>query len=400
MSRLRLNQSATPSAPATGKSDDYLDSADARRKVKHADGRTEVLSPSNFLGNYLHNGGFMFAQRQAPGTLTTYNSTLRTYAADRWAAVNENASLQYQRVDTSSSPETGLAARFYGRYKKITNAGKFIVSQVIEGVDAQTLRGRNVRFQARLRCSVASSMTVRMALLQLTSAGTVDTVPASIASAFGAAATDPTWGTNLSAITPNLTESTGTISGAGITCATTTSWQRFSATFTVPSSCKNLVVVIFTHNQPAANDELNIAEAGLYDGEQIMDWSPRPLQQELALCQRYYCKTFNVDTAPATNIGVNTGEFRFQAGKAAATAELSPTVFFPVPMRQAPGTVTLYNPAAANAQVRDITGAVDCSASAVAGATERGAYVSATGNAATAVGNHLGIHLTFDGADL
>jgi len=65
-------------------------------------------------------------------------------------------------------------------------------------------------------------------------------------------------------------------------------------------------------------------------------------------------------------------------------------------MRAAPTTNTIYNPAAANAQARDVTGAVDCSATAIAGATERGCYVTCTGNAATLVGSHLAVHMSFD----
>jgi hypothetical protein len=55
--------------------------------------------------------------------------------------------------------------------------------------------------------------------------------------------------------------------------------------------------------------------------------------------------------------------------------------------------MTTFNPSAANAQVRDVTGAVDCSATATT-PTANGLTFSATGNAATAVGNALAIHLT------
>jgi hypothetical protein len=61
-------------------------------------------------------------------------------------------------------------------------------------------------------------------------------------------------------------------------------------------------------------------------------------------------------------------------------------------MRAAP-TVTTYNPAAANAQVRDFTAAADCSAAATT-AHPNGILVSCTGNAGTAVGGALGVHLT------
>ena len=66
---------------------------------------------------------------------------------------------------------------------------------------------------------------------------------------------------------------------------------------------------------------------------------------ELALCQRYFCSSFSIGTAPAQNAGGG------MIGKGAngATAEPILTWSFPVSMRAAP-TVTTYNPSAANNQ--------------------------------------------------
>ena len=59
-------------------------------------------------------------------------------------------------------------------------------------------------------------------------------------------------------------------------------------------------------------------------------------------------------------------------------------------------TCTLYNPAAANAQVRNITDGADLSASAVANVGQMGFEITATGTAGTAVGETLGVHWTCD----
>lgn len=392
---LRLAHGSAPATPASGKSEVYADSADKRVKAIDSSGVVTTLSPSSTRESLLANGGMQFAQRQAPGTLTTYsNTTGRSYGADRWGLTNENASVQWQRIDSSGAPETGLQARYYGKIKKITNAGKFILSQVIPGDDAMAVRGRTVRLQVKMRFTVAASMTVRLGLLYLTSAGTLDSIPATFASAFGAVGTDPTWGTNLTALAPVLVEN-ASVSGLGATCVLTGAWVRYSATFSVPSNCKNLVALVWTNGQPAVNDELNVAEWALFDGPDIIDWTPRLAQDELALCQRFYCKTFAVETAPAQNVGVNTGEFCFIAGTAAAGAERSPSFRFPVTMRAAPA-ITTFNPAAANAEVRDETAAGDCSATATAGANEGSVRVTATGNAGTVVGGLLGVHLTAD----
>jgi hypothetical protein len=115
----------------------------------------------------------------------------------------------------------------------------------------------------------------------------------------------------------------------------------------------------------------------------------------LEQCQRYFYKTFKPGTAPAQNVGLSTGEFVFIANAAGAAINVSPAVNYPVTLRVDP-TITLFNPAAANAQVRDRSAAVDCSASGTAfGASNSGNFgIQTTGNAGTAVGNILCVHLT------
>ena len=94
--------------------------------------------------NLLINGNFDYAQRQAPSVLTTYsNTTGRVYAGDRWGITNENASVQFRRVDTAGAQQAGLQPRFYGEYSKLTSAGKIITSQVVEAGNCQHLRGRS-----------------------------------------------------------------------------------------------------------------------------------------------------------------------------------------------------------------------------------------------------------------
>ena len=183
-----------------------------------------IADPTNFLIN----GGFDFAQRTTPGTLTSVSDN--AYGADRWKQTRENADLQYQRNDATS--ESGLTSRYYGKYKKITNAGKFMAFQIIEGIHSIPLRGKTVVFQAKLKASTAK--TVRMAILQLQSTGTMDTIPGTFVTAWNVDSTDPTLGTNLAVVTGAESKSV------------TTSWQNFSVSVTAPSDCKNLICAIWT----------------------------------------------------------------------------------------------------------------------------------------------------------
>src|SRR6185295_174945 len=191
-----LSNSVPPSAPAAGKTTDYVDTS-GRLSSLNATGVLNVHAARD-LPNFLRNSGFWFAQRQVPGTATTYNNaTGRAISADGWGITNENASATYLRTDTQGAVETGLQGRFYGQFTKITAAGKVIITQAVEGSDSIALRGRSVRFQVWLKSLVAASQTVKIGVVQLTAAGTADAITGTFISAVGANTVDPTLGTNL-----------------------------------------------------------------------------------------------------------------------------------------------------------------------------------------------------------
>lgn len=393
---LTLAKGAAPSTPSSGNGSLFLDT-EGRAKVLDATGVLKTLSDSARF-NWLRNSGFWFAQRQAPGTLTTYSTTTgRAFTADGWAVTNENASVQYIRTDTQAAPESGLQGRFYGTYSKITANGKIVVSQCLEGGDAIALRGRTVRFQIWAKASV--STVLRLGMVQLTSAGTIDTLPATYISAFGGSAVDPTLGTNLSYIAPKsgVTPDNGTINGNAVDVTATTAWQRFGAVFDVPSNCKNILASVWSNAQVGTGASFSLSQCSLSDGYELQDWVPAVYSQELRRVQRYYQKSFLVDTLPAQNVGLNTGEIRGVAGKAGAVANAGfIAIQYLQPMRATPTTNTLYNPAAANALARNVTGAADMGATAITGATANNFYAAVTGVAATAVGDLIAIHYTSD----
>lgn len=140
----------------------------------------------------------------------------------------------------------------------------------------------------------------------------------------------------------------------------------------------------------AATFTIDIAGAWI-----VEDGAPLPgalcFEDELKRCLPFFQKSFDTATAPVQNAGVTTGEFVASALVAGAVANRLPFVPLQTPMRAAP-TVTLYNPAAANAQARDETAGVDCSSTSAVFITQKGFSLNATGNAATAVNNRLGVH--------
>lgn len=126
-------------------------------------------------------------------------------------------------------------------------------------------------------------------------------------------------------------------------------------------------------------------------GNVVTTFEVRPFGEILRLCKRYYEQSFQTNIAPAQNLGT-TNVHVAQAGKAGATAQGLTAIRFEVEKRAGSTLVgTLYNPSAANAQVRDATAGADCSSSAIA-TSVHSANITTTGNASTAVGNTLQVH--------
>lgn len=393
---IRFNEGAASGTPAAGKSDLFHDSADGHLKRVRDTGSTDTVSEDGRrLRSVITNPEFAYAQRQVNTTATTYSSTsTRTWSADRWSHVNENASMQFQTVDTVAAPEAGLQARFYGRFVKTTSQGKLEIFQFIEAREAAPLKSRVVRVSIKAK-NIVGSHTLRLGLLDVNAGATADATGSGIISAHGAAGVDPTFsGTNTQYLTPLTCESTGTISGNGVSCVLSSSWQRFSATFLVPSTCQNLSLFVWTDDRPAANDVFALSEMMLTPGEEIIEYFPPDPVEDFDRCLRYYQKTFALNVAPAQSAGVGS-EFIFQAGKATAVTQYAPTYRFQRPMRIAP-TATTFNPSAGNAQVRDVTAGADTTATTVQQTTDRALTLNFTGAAGTAVGNQMAVNLTLD----
>jgi len=356
-----------PATPPANNAEAYFDTNDLlRTKVVQPDNHIDILTPMGLRDlNLLDNGGQTVLQRVAAAlTNQSFSATLRSYlCADRWWAATGNVTtLQYQQVDTIAAPETNLNARFYTRLKQITNGAKFAYGQAVPVISAVGLWGRTVRLQTKLRYSVlgGGSQVVRLGAVQSTSSATGDAIAGGLAStyfsAWGANGTDPTLGTNLSYIAPVKTESNGTIAGNAVEFALSGSWVRCSMTFVVPSGCVNIIPQVWLKNACTANDDLLIAECGLYLGEEIRDWVEQPFQLEFMRCSRYYQKTFPYGTVPAQSGGVAGS----QAVVSGAAASFGGSFDYPQGrMRATPGTLTTYNPSAGNANFRDVTNSAD-----------------------------------------
>lgn len=202
--------------------------------------------------------------------------------------------------------------------------------------------------------------------------------------------------------TTDISGINGAFTGASAVIATTAVISSTLTSFAVSSAAVGSTVT-----QIAC--ELNftpVGTAGADDSFSVTDFqceiSPyqtpyqrRAFGDELALCKRFYQKTFLYGTAPAQNAGTGTGEFTFSAPKAGALLNYATYLLYPIELRANP-TITYFNTAAANAQIRDQTAAADFTATASTISSAKGLTFQGTGNAATAVGNLCGVHMTFE----
>jgi hypothetical protein len=230
--------------------------------------------------NYLINSNFDFWQRGFSFT----NVGVASYVADRWKVspgTNPiDVSLQSFTIGQTSVPNN---PKNYIRVTPNSTATHFAIEQRIEGV--RTLSDRIISGSFYVQSSGTSTVTV------------------DVVQHFGTGSTD----------------SNVTTAFLGTTVVGT-SWNKVSFIGVVPSiSGKNVtdvddyISILITSGNLAGSQTFDIAQVQLNEGSVLLGYEPRSFQEELALCQRYYEKTYDVDVSPgtSTNIGAYTAESAF-----------------------------------------------------------------------------------------
>lgn len=305
--------------------------------------------------NKVINGDMRIDQRNGGAFQTFTAGAALAYCVDRWYGYCTGANAIGQRVAGSGNQQyryqfTGAAS--------VTAIG---LGQRIESKDAYQLAGKNCKLSVDLANSLLTTVTWTAYY-------------ANTADAFGTLAS------------PTRTQiATGTFT-------VNSTVTRYSTTIAVPSSGANGVEIVFSVGAQTSGT-FTIGDVQLEQGEVVTPFEKRPFALELMLCQRFYEKSFPVNTKPAQNAGAGTGEYTFMAGKAGALAEVG-FVTLRVNKWFSSPSITFYNPLAANAQARDVTASADCSATSASTTTDTGFRIATTGNVATAVGNILSVHWT------
>lgn len=269
--------------------------------------------------NLLINGGFQWFERVDPTAATALSDDAYD-APDCWYSLIQGANATITR--SAGSDGTQYAA-------KLVTGGttnRFGLAQVVEAEASIPMQGRAVRLQLRVRATKnagSGSIDVRCAILEWT--GTADAPTTDVVNDW----TSSTYTTGNFFIS-----TTTTLVGTAQISASHNTWTDLAVVGTVSSSCKNLIVFIWTEDAPAhASDFLELSECGLYDGTSPRPWLPRQPNEELAMCQRRCWVVTSDATVTSWPLGMG------HATNATTTARI--VVVPPVPMRDVPSlTVT------------------------------------------------------------
>lgn len=272
--------------------------------------------------NKIINGDFGINQRAFTSTTTT-----NTYGFDRFLLTTTDGTSTYsaQTFTAGAAPVAGYEAKNFARLVstgQTLNTALTSINQKIE--DVRTFAGQTVTISFWAKASTGTP-NVAAALWQ-------------------------EFGTGGSSTTQQ-----------GSKVAITSSWARYSVTISVPSvsgktigdgsDLRAFLITSAGSTRDAYTGTLGIQSVTIdFWGVQIEAGSTATpfqtasggsIQGELAMCQRYYAKSYNQGTAPATNSTAN-GLVFAQSGLTVATSAYLANVPLPVPMRANP-TVTIYS---------------------------------------------------------
>jgi hypothetical protein len=313
--------------------------------------------------NRIINGGFNIAQRGTSFVSGANNDD--TYNLDRWYVLSDGN----DAVDITQTTTVPTGAKYSIGLDVETVNKKFGIAQIIENSNCFDAIGQTVTLSFDAKVSATTKLdNVKCAIVAWS--GTADTVTSDIISAWGAEGTNPTLIAN------------ATYENTPANLNVTTSFARYTVSAAVDTaSTTNIIVFIWSDvTDTTAGDFLYITNTQLEVGSVATPFERRPYGTELALCQRYFFKTFAQGTVPDQNIGF-LGSIPSWSGGGAFNA----VVCLPVVMRAAP-TVVAFNTSAANSNFS--TG--DASVVATSYITDRQLYIFSS----TVTGTFAAIHAT------
>ena len=350
------------------------------------DGQFNSASSMGFK-NRIINGAMVIDQRNAgaSGTATGYN-------IDRWVfGATLTTKGTWQQNAGSVTPPTGfknyLGFTSNSAYTPSTS-DVFSFYQVIEGFNCADLMWGTANAQ-----TVTVSFWVRSSLTG-TFGGALSNTTRSNPFSYTISSAN-TWEQKTVTVTGDTSGTWNSTNGQGIflflTFGAGSTYQGTAGTW-VTADYRTVTGAVNTVGTSGAT--FYITGVQLEKGSTATSFDYRPYGTELALCQRYFEKSFDVGTAVAQNSGTYNG-----TAVASSPGQLSGMTFgdtrYKVNKRNA-ATVTFYNPVAANAFARDQNGGVNCTATSAWMAGESAFGISASTGAGSGVTNRIAVHWSAD----
>jgi len=327
-----------------------------------------LFTPTLSWFNLIINPSALIRQRG-----TSFASGAIQYTLDRWKFRRKNATANATVTRTTGFSGSQFCARVSRDVGNAVTDDLYYVQQ-IETINCYQVQGQPAFYVgADLRCGANFS----------------DAASSVICTVFTGTGSNET-------VNPETGFATGNVTTAIAKVISTTAQRQVFGPFNIPSNATEIAVMFsFTPVGVAgAADYFEVVRVSAGNLFSALNFYERPITQELEFCQRYFDMNFPQGTTPVQNLG--SGLYQFAAQIAGAASQRSSNIPFRVTMRTNP-TITLYNPNAANAQVRDAIAAADCSSSTVVLNSSNSAFcVNCTGAAGTAVGNSLQVNWTAD----
>lgn len=237
--------------------------------------------------NRLINGSFQIAQRNTSFSGGTDNAD-DTYTLDRWYVLSEgNDSIDV--TQQSDSPDSNGKSI---RLDVETTGEKFGIAQIIEGQNCIGAIGNTCTLSFYAKVSNVRIDTVKAAIIAWS--GTEDTVTSDIISAWNADGTTPTLIAN------------ATFENTPADLSVTASWARYELSANIDTaSTKNIIIFIWSDDatNAQAGDLLYLTNVQFEAATSVATpFEHRPISVELSLCQRYCQKSYDLSTAPGTDV--------------------------------------------------------------------------------------------------
>ncbi len=235
-----------------------------------------------FNGNVLINTDFRISQRTKPGSAALYNSTSvypnndDAFTLDRWYILSDGNNRVIVSRDTTEVMADMPASCRLQVVTTSTTGFKFGIAQMVESSNCIGLIDTTVTLSFKAKVNSTTKLSnVKAAVVEWT--GTADAITSDIVSAWNVAGTSPTLIANAAYVTTPANLSLQTV------------WKDCVLTGKVSSSCKNLIVFIWSDVQDTtAGDYVSIGDVTLEAGGAPTGYKRLQASSILDQCYRYF----------------------------------------------------------------------------------------------------------------